>query len=92
MRGALTCRIHGHRRGRDTPGRIAGRVLDQMDRRGLLPNDLKGTALWRDLVDLPRDRCEPARLALVLAWDTRDSEPLAWSRAWCAALVLVQAR
>jgi hypothetical protein len=28
---------------------------------------------------------EPLRLALVLAWDSRDSEPLAWARVWRAA-------
>jgi hypothetical protein len=51
--------------------------------------ELMLTAVWRDMVKAPRNRCEPARLALVLAWDRRESEPLAWARAWRAALAVV---
>jgi hypothetical protein len=59
--------------------------MEAMDKRGLLPVDLLATALWRDMARLPRDTREPLALALVLSWDTRDSEPLAWSRVWRAA-------
>lgn len=82
VRGLATCWRHSGKRRRDTPGRVAGRVLRQMDRRGLLPAELMALAPWRDLARLRRDQCEPLRLALVLAWDTRDSEPLAWARVW----------
>jgi hypothetical protein len=59
--------------------------MEAMHKRGLLPADLMATALWRDMARLPRDTREPLALALVLAWDMRDSEPLAWSRVWRAA-------
>lgn len=85
VRGLATCWPHSGRRQRDKPGRVAGRVLEGMDRRGLIPADLTGTARWRDMASLPRDAREPLALALVLAWDYRDSEPLAWAKAWRAA-------
>jgi hypothetical protein len=43
------------------------------------------------MASLPRDTREPLALALVLAWDHRDSEPLAWFRAWRAARDAVRA-
>jgi hypothetical protein len=41
--------------------------------------------VWRDLIAAKMEVGAPARLALVLAWDNRDSEPLAWAKAWRAA-------
>ena len=65
--------------------------MEAMERRGLLPPDLMATALWRDMAHLPRDTREPLALRLVLAWDSRDSEPLAWSRVWRAASMAARA-
>jgi hypothetical protein len=85
VRGLATCWRHSGQRQRDTPGRVAGRVLEGLERRGLLPAELMAMSGWRDLAVLPRDTREPLALALVLAWDTRDSEPLEWAKAWRAA-------
>jgi hypothetical protein len=51
-----------------------------MEAAGLLPLDLLGLPVWRDLTRLPRRDRSPMRLALVLAWDKRDREPLHWAR------------
>jgi hypothetical protein len=91
MRGRAVCRVHDTQRKPDTPGRRARRVLAQMGRRGLLPVELATMAGWRDTESLPWDTRERLRLALVLAWDRRDSEPLAWHKVWRAALEAVRA-
>ena len=85
MRGIALCRVHDTRKRQDTPGRMARRVLAQMERRGLLPAELVNTPGWRDMAPVAWATRDRLRLALVLAWDSRDSEPLAWARAWRAA-------
>lgn len=83
MRDRALCAGHSRvARRPDTPGRVARRVLYGLARRGLVPGELTATQVWRDTARLPGQAFGPVRLALVLSWDKRDTQPLAWAKAW----------
>lgn len=84
VRDKATCAFHSGSNHplRATPGRLASRTLDAMDRRGLLPLELISLPLWRDLAPIRTEVRAPVRLALVQAWDRRHDEPLRWARVW----------
>lgn len=65
-----------------TPGRIASRTLGRLERQGLLPVELMSLPLWQALGWAATEARAPVRLALVLAWDHRDTAPLVWARHW----------
>ena len=65
-----------------TPGRVASRTLGKLERAGMLPPELIALPVWRDLDNAVTDVRSPLRLALVLGWDSRLSQPLAWARVW----------
>ena len=69
-----------------TEGRAERRVLQGMERLGLLPADLLLSPAWRALGTLPTSRRSPIRLRLVLAWSERERQPLVWALAWRVAL------
>jgi len=83
-RGRMTCQYHhpGNRPALPaTPGRLASRRLQWMHRRGLLPPELMNSALWVSLLPVGPQPRALAKLGLLLAWDWRDDQPLAWARA-----------
>jgi hypothetical protein len=82
VRGQDHCRLH---LGRWSPmsgaaGRAESRMLGKLERVGLLPMELIALPVWRGLNGLPTSQRAPARLALVLAWDKRQVEPLHWAK------------
>lgn len=85
LRGTKLCVGH-------TPGasRFRGgdesRLLQRMDKRGLLPVELVASSAWRALDTVPCAVRAPVRLALVLAWARRDDHPLHWGQLWRSAL------
>ena len=84
LRGRLFCRAHNGREGglRVTPGILASRSLTRMWRLGLLPAELLALPTWRALSTCRIEDRAPLRVALALAWDTRDTAPLAWAALW----------
>lgn len=69
-------------------GRGESRLLRRIDYIGLLPLPLMALPAWRNLAGLPRWQRAPMRLALLLAWDKREGEPLHWARAQRQAIEL----
>lgn len=61
-------------------------MLVAMDKLGVLPAELIQLPQWRALGTLPTSIRSPLRLRLVLAWSTRDDQPLVWASAWRAAI------
>lgn len=92
LRGQRGCLAHNGRvgAGRVTPGRIASRTLAGLERVGLLPGALMALPTWRDMTTCPVELRAPLRLALVRAWDTRDTCPLVWAALWREANVLAR--
>lgn len=91
LRGKDLCRMHEG--GRQSPssagaGRSERRILIRLERIGLLPLDLLALPLWRGLMGLPTAQRAPLRLALVLAWDKRQTAPLHWAQVQRKALDL----
>lgn len=90
VRGQDHCRRH---LGRWSPlsggaGRAESRILERLERAGLLPFDLIALPLWRNLNGLPTGKRAPLRLALVQAWDKRDKAPLHWAQVQRQAIEL----
>ena len=69
-------------------GRAERRSLRQLEHAGLLPFDLISLPLWRNLNGLPTSKRAPIRLALVQAWDKRDTAPLRWAQVQRQAISL----
>jgi hypothetical protein len=92
LRGRPVCVAHDGRAGgrRQTPGAVASRVLAGLNRRGLLPGALLALPTWQALTTCPLELRAPLRLALVRAWDTRDTAPLAWAALWREASTLAR--
>lgn len=82
VRGQDHCRLHLGRWSPLSPagGRGESRILAKLERLGLLPLELIALPGWRGLAGLPTSQRAPARLALVLAWDKRQAEPLHWAK------------
>jgi hypothetical protein len=68
------------------PGHMASRQLAGLDRLGLLPAALRLLPTWQALSPVPVAVRAPLRIALVLAWDKRDTEPMSWARLWREAV------
>lgn len=72
-------------------GHMAGRAeratLSAMGKVGLLPGELLGSDVWRNLDGLPTSVRSPLRLRLVLMWGQRETEPLAFAKAWRDAIM-----
>jgi hypothetical protein len=82
VRGQDHCRMH---LGRWSPlsggaGRAESRMLGKLERVGLLPLELLSMPVWRNLAGIATGQRAPARLALILAWDKRQAEPLYWAK------------
>lgn len=91
MRGRDWCRRHC--KGLvliDAGGRAESRLLQRMERAGLLPLELLAWPLWQDLASVRLAERAPTRLALVQAWDKRDQAPLYWSRVQRQALAVAR--
>jgi len=73
-----------------TPGRRAVSVLAGLERAGLLPRDLLATPVWRGLNNVMGEVRTTTRLALVLAWDKRLSQPSVWAPIWREAVRLAR--
>lgn len=84
LRGRLFCGAHNGREGglRVTPGVVASRGLARLSRLGLLPRELMALATWQALSTCQLEQRAPLRMALALAWDTRDTAPLQWAALW----------
>jgi hypothetical protein len=83
LRGTPFCSAHsGRKPAPRTPGRRAASLLAGMERAGLLPRELIALPVWRELSNVMGEARTLTRLALVLAWDKRLSEPLAWAPVW----------
>ena len=83
LSGRKLCRTHcgsGKRQLSAAAGRGESRMLARLERLGLLPLELLGLPVWRNLNGLPTGTRAPTRLALVSAWDKRDKEPLHWAK------------
>jgi hypothetical protein len=70
----------------DRKGRAERRMLDSMDRLGLIPMGLLRAASWQALATVPTSIRSPLRLRLVLAWAERERQPLMWAAIWRAAI------
>jgi len=91
VRGYDHCRRHGARWfAGDGGGRAESRLLQRMERVGLLPLELMALPVWQDLTGVRLAERAPVRLALVQAWDKRDQEPLYWSRMQRQAVVVAR--
>jgi hypothetical protein len=92
VRGQDHCTIH---LGRWSPlplaaGRAERRILARLERAGLLPPDLIGLPLWRNLNGFATSKRAPVRLALILAWDKRFQLPAHWAQAQRQAIDLAR--
>jgi hypothetical protein len=92
LRGRLFCRAHNGREGglRVTPGVLSSRALSRLSRLGLLPGELLALPTWQALSTCKLEDRAPLRMALALAWDTRDTAPLAWAALWRQACELAE--
>lgn len=89
LRNLQYCSTHSGRHSKaNNPGRAESRKLARMEWLGLLPLDLLALPVWRGLAGLPTSQRAPMRLALVLAWDKRLSQPLHWAKVQRRALDL----
>jgi hypothetical protein len=82
MRADRFCCVHSWRVRKapaSSPGKAAARVLQGLHRFGLLPAELIAMPMWRALNAQPTGARAPLRLRMVLAWDTRDGQPLLWA-------------
>jgi len=83
MRDKLVCRRHAGRIAcaSEAHGRGERRILQRMDRLGLIPGALAALPAWQALDLLPTSVRSPLRLRLVLLWAERDTQPLAFAQA-----------
>lgn len=83
MRGRPVCHKHnGSGVVHVSPARLDARHLDLMRKHGLLPLDLIATPLWQGLDVLGMATRAPLQRALVMLWDRRERDPMAFGQVW----------